>query len=273
MIKSTGQKIHINKAKELCASGIPMIFWDLETTGLNRETCRILSCSAMKYQKVGDKLKLVGVLDQFINPGCHIPEFITNINHISDDTVKNAPKEAEAFKIIREFFGKDFISVGYNQSAFDTPFLNNAFLRVLGDSFTPLEECDVLKMSKECLDLPHYKLINTCEKLKLTDNLEFHNSMDDVRATARVFGVLQKYYAAAPAPSSILHFQSMRYWKGQNHYLERCYVNCDVKVFYDVYKKRWASDDESIDLDKVRETAFMIYNVSSEKELVQKLKA
>jgi DNA polymerase III alpha subunit (gram-positive type) len=227
----------------------------------------------MKYQKVGDKLKLVGVLDQFINPGCHIPEFITNINHISDDTVKNAPKEAEAFKIIREFFGKDFISVGYNQSAFDTPFLNNAFLRVLGDSFTPLEECDVLKMSKECLDLPHYKLINVCEKLRLSDKLEFHHSIDDVRATARIFGLLQKYYAAAPAPSSILHFQSMRYWKGQNHYLERCYVNCDVKVFYDVYKKRWASDDESIDLDKVRETAFMIYNVSSEKELVQKLKA
>ena len=112
------------------------IFFDLETTGLRRKVDRILSFSAIKTEYGKDKMfHEVDRLNLFINPGFHIPETITKINHISDETVKDAPTEEKAFPIIRDFIG-DYPIGGYNSDLFDVPFLNNAFQRVLGISLT-----------------------------------------------------------------------------------------------------------------------------------------
>ena len=46
----------VKRALDLLEAGTPMCVFDLETTGLNRVTDRILSCSALKVVKEGGVL-------------------------------------------------------------------------------------------------------------------------------------------------------------------------------------------------------------------------
>ena len=62
----------------------PLIFFDLETTGLNIMTDRIVEIAYLKvYPNGNEESKKMR-----INPGMHIPEESTEVHHISDEDVK-----------------------------------------------------------------------------------------------------------------------------------------------------------------------------------------
>ena len=83
---------------ERAIAGEPMIFFDLETTGLKRSFNRILSCSAVKYRYNAGKFEEIGKLDFFMNPGFHIPAEASEVNGITDEMVKDAPDEDDGFE-------------------------------------------------------------------------------------------------------------------------------------------------------------------------------
>ena len=102
----------------------PIIFFDLETTGINIAADRIVEISYLKVDQNGNETsKTIRV-----NPGIHIPEKVTAIHGISDEDVKDAPAFNEIAKSLsHEFEGCDL--AGYNSVKFDIPLLAEEFLR------------------------------------------------------------------------------------------------------------------------------------------------
>lgn len=102
----------------------PIIFFDLETTGINIANDRIVELSYLKVEVNGNELKRT----MRVNPGMPIPPKSTEIHGISDDDVKDAPPFSEiARTVANEFEGCDL--AGYNCTRFDIPLLAEEFLR------------------------------------------------------------------------------------------------------------------------------------------------
>ena len=102
----------------------PLIFFDLETTGLNVSKDRIIEMSYIKVMPNGvEESKTI-----LINPEMHIPEESTAIHGIKDEDVKDAPRFKEVAKeLARVFQGCDI--AGFNSNRFDIPMLMEEFLR------------------------------------------------------------------------------------------------------------------------------------------------
>lgn len=267
----------VDKARELLENGTPIYFFDLETTGLSPVEDRILSFSALKYIMDADgRFEEVDRMDHFINPGFHIPEMVTEINHISDERVAGCDDEETAAPKIRAFLGEHPFVAGYNSERFDEGFMKAMYNRVFGEDFVPVHHLDVYKMSKEKLDIPSHKLSAVAEALGTNEGLEFHNSIDDVIATVRTCILLLDKYPKAKQCRALrrLNVKSASYWT-RSHTLQRVYVQTVpyTKTYYDVYKQEWICDMENVDLTNVRQKVCEMYRVPGEKELVRTLLA
>ena len=102
----------------------PLIFFDLETTGMSITSDRIVEISYLKvFPNQREEVKTF-----LINPGKPIPPEVTEIHGISDDDVRNAPFFNEIAKTLANSFeGCDF--AGYNLTKFDLPLLAEEFIR------------------------------------------------------------------------------------------------------------------------------------------------
>ncbi len=102
----------------------PLIFFDLETTGINVANDRIVELSYLKVDLQGNEKSRT----YLINPGMPIPPQATAIHGISDEDVRDAPAFVEIAKnLAHEFEGCDL--AGYNSNKFDIPLLAEEFLR------------------------------------------------------------------------------------------------------------------------------------------------
>ena len=102
----------------------PIIFFDLETTGINIASDRIVEISYLKVDLNGNESSKTLRL----NPEMPIPEKVTAIHGISNEDVKDAPTFNEVAKsLARDFEGCDL--GGYNSVKFDIPLLAEEFLR------------------------------------------------------------------------------------------------------------------------------------------------
>lgn len=102
----------------------PIVFFDLETTGVNIAKDRIVEISVLKVFPNGkEEQKTVRV-----NPGIPIPEEASNIHGIYDEDVKACPVfKGIAKELARYIEGCDL--GGYNSNRFDIPLLAEEFLR------------------------------------------------------------------------------------------------------------------------------------------------
>jgi DNA polymerase-3 subunit epsilon len=102
----------------------PLVFFDLETTGINVASDRIVEISWLKIQPDGRETNQT----MLVNPTIPIDPRATAIHGINDEDVKDKPTFAEiARNLVREFEGCDF--AGYNSNKFDIPLLAEEFLR------------------------------------------------------------------------------------------------------------------------------------------------
>ena len=83
----------------------PIIFFDLETTGVDTATDRIVEISMVKIGVDGSRQ----VKTRRINPEMHIPEEATAVHGITDEDVKNEPTFRQIAKSLAQFIeGCDF---------------------------------------------------------------------------------------------------------------------------------------------------------------------
>ena len=108
----------------------PIVFFDLETTGINPAKDRVVQISLLKIFPDGrEELKTF-----LVNPQMPIPPQATAVHGISDDDVKEAPVFAEIAKEIIEIIKNTDIA-GFNSNRFDVPMLAEELLRVGQDDF------------------------------------------------------------------------------------------------------------------------------------------
>ena len=106
----------------------PIIFFDLETTGIDVSKDRIVEICYIKVYPDGREVEY----SKRINPGMHIPESASAVHGIYDDDVKGCPLFKDvAREIANEFEGCDL--AGFNSNRFDLPMLAEEFLRAQVD--------------------------------------------------------------------------------------------------------------------------------------------
>jgi DNA polymerase-3 subunit epsilon len=102
----------------------PIVFFDLETTGINVVTDRIVEISYLKIYPNGKEESDT----LLVNPTIPIPKNTTEIHGITDEDVKDKPAFSEVAKTILKIIeGCDL--AGYNSNKFDIPLLAEEFLR------------------------------------------------------------------------------------------------------------------------------------------------
>lgn len=259
----------VNKVIQFAEKGNLLYIFDLETTGLSKKTDRILSFSAIAARWNGYQFCEETRLNLYSNPGFHIPEEVSKINHITDDIVADACDEDEAVEQIEEFLGPHPLLCGYNSDGFDIPFLGNCYLRATGNILEPAATIDVMKMAKELLDLEGYKLEKVAHETGADIGIEFHNSMDDVVATFRILNILISYYIKEDKEIlQDIRFVSMNRFR-KSHTTDRLYFYTKPfsTTFYDLYRGEWRSSMPKTNLMKFRDSVLRMLGVCSEKEL------
>ena len=105
------------KDAENCRS---FVVFDTETTGLYPWQDRIIEIGAVRFRD-GEP---VARFQSLVNPQKHIPVFITDLTHISDADVADAPVISDVLPAFEEFVGSDPL-VGHNID-FDLRFVQSA---------------------------------------------------------------------------------------------------------------------------------------------------
>jgi DNA polymerase III subunit epsilon len=165
-----------------------LVFFDVETTGLNVIRDRIVQIALVKLHKNGQPQTELSML---INPGIPISEESMQIHGITPKDLANKPVFQQVAQKIWDFIGDSDLA-GYNSNRFDVPMLMEEFARV-GMEF------DVSK--RRLLDVQRifYKMEPRTLKAayrfycgqELTDA---HDALADVKATIDVFkGQLNTY--------------------------------------------------------------------------------
>ena len=157
----------------------PIVFFDLETTGVDVSKDRIVEISILKLSPNGEK----EIKTRRVNPEMPIPQGASEVHGIYDDDVKEEPTFRALAKSLAQFIGNSDLA-GYNSNKFDVPLLAEEFLRVGVDFDLENRKCvDVQnifhKMEQRTL-VAAYKFY--CEK----ELVDAHSAEADIIATYEV---------------------------------------------------------------------------------------
>lgn len=102
----------------------PVAFLDLETTGVNLSTDRIVEIAIVKILPDGSRQ----LKRKLINPEMAIPAEATAIHGITNEQVANEPTFKQVANELKQFLDQCDLA-GYNSNRFDIPMLMEEFLR------------------------------------------------------------------------------------------------------------------------------------------------
>ncbi len=156
-----------------------MVVFDIETTGLSKNDCKITEIGAVKI-KHGEILERYNT---FVNPECTIPTEIQELTSITDDMVADAPTIDKVLPEFLSFVGNALL-VAHNAD-FDTGFIRVAADRC-GIEFTN-PYLDTLALSKYInQELKSHKLNILAKHYKLED-FHHHRACDDAEILAKIY--------------------------------------------------------------------------------------
>lgn len=213
----------------------PLAFIDLETTGVNLSTDRIVEIAIVKINPDGNRQ----VKRKLINPEMPIPKNASDVHGISDQMVKDAPTFKQAGNEIKQFLDQCDLG-GYNSNRFDIPLLMEEFLRA---------GMDVDLSNRKMVDVQH--IFYTMEPRSLSAAYKFycnkelenaHSAEADVNATIDVlFSQVQRYDKLGNTVESILSVIGEE--KIVDYARRFSYDNNGVEVFnFGKYKGRSVSE-------------------------------
>ena len=163
------------------------VVYDLETTGISPETCKIIDIGAFKIVEG----KIVEKFCTFVNPECEIPKEASKVNRITNTMVEGCPTIEMALPDFYKFcYGS--IIVGYNNIGFDDLFINKEGKRLLYNFDNKRD--DAFNIAKSNIGgLRNYKLSTVCQELNVP-LIDAHRAANDALATAKLFIKLAEKY-------------------------------------------------------------------------------
>ena len=176
----------------------PLVFFDLETTGVDVYRDRIVQIGAIKVMPDGTKTEH----EWIINPSMSIPKGASDVHGITDDMVVNKPKLGDIATELAELFTDTDLG-GYNVKNFDIPMLAEEFNRIgLNLDTETIKIVDVMTifMRKEQRTLSAaYK--KYCGK----ELVDAHDAMADIKASMEVLDGQFAHYNDLPYSPAELH--------------------------------------------------------------------
>lgn len=176
----------------------PICFIDLETTGINLSSDRIIEIAIVKVSPDNTRQ----VKRKLINPLIPIPAATSAIHGITDDMVKDAPSFKQVANEIKQYLENCDLG-GYNSNRFDIPILMEEFLRA---------GMDVDLSDRRMIDVQH--IFYTMEPRTLSaaykfycqkDMVNAHSAEADVQATIDVlYAQLARYQNLGNSVDTIL---------------------------------------------------------------------
>ena len=176
----------------------PLAFIDIEATGTNVSTDRIVEIAIVKTLPDGNRT----VKRKVINPQMPIPQVCIDIHGITNEMVKDAPAFKQVAQEIKQFLdGCDLAC--YNAYRLDIPMLMEEFLRA---------EVDFDMKGRKLIDVQ--KIFHQMEQRTLTAAYKFycnktleqaHSAEADATATAEILNAqLERYPQLGTGVDSIL---------------------------------------------------------------------
>jgi DNA polymerase-3 subunit epsilon len=176
----------------------PLIIFDLETTGIQVVTDRVIDLFAIKVLPDGREEEL----NYLLNPGIPIPPESTAIHGISDQDVQACPLFKEVASEIFDFFSGCDIG-GFNSTRFDFPLLIEEFTRVdMALDTTHIRFVDVMR------------IFHAMEPRNLTAAYQFycnkslddaHSAEADTKATLEILKAQINRYESLGSDVNSLH--------------------------------------------------------------------
>jgi len=168
---------------------------DLETTGLDHRLDKITEIGAVKYESG----QFVDKYSTLINPGIPIPAEITELTHIDDKMVADAPSIEDVLPDLEEFLGEYPLIVGQNVT-FDISFLKNHL------SSKYIEYLDEYYLDTAALARMVWPGLKTfglafLSKMIGVENSQAHRALSDAEVTAEVY--LRELSALSKMPENI----------------------------------------------------------------------
>ena len=165
----------------------PIVFFDLETTGLHIAKDRIVEIAIMKIFPNGNTESK----NWLVNPTIPIPKESTAIHGITDEKVKNEPTFKEIASEISNLINNCDLA-GYNSNKFDIPLIAEAFIRA-----------DIDFNMKDCRSIDIQNIFHKLEKRTLVAAYKFyckkelinaHSATSDTNATYEILlAQIEKY--------------------------------------------------------------------------------
>lgn len=174
------------------AQNLRYVVFDLETTGLNLSSDRVISTAA--FQVVEGRIPLGHAFSSLVNPVRTIPASSIRIHGIVPSMLDQAPSFTEVFDQFLDFLGTDIL-VGYH-TRFDLHFLNVYMQQRFG---FPLQNLvlDVQQMCRKLVFPPHLRYGSVrysgnpdLDSMARHFGIEFyerHTAVGDALATAMIF--------------------------------------------------------------------------------------
>lgn len=156
------------------------VVFDIETTGLNKEKCKIIEIGAVKIRN----REIVDRYSTFIDPGEKLSDEIVGLTNITDDMLEGQRPIETVLPEFLDFVGDDVL-VAHNAS-FDTGFVRIK-AEELGIEYRKNTILDTLELSRTLLkELKKHKLDVVAKHLGVS--LEgHHRAVNDAEATAEIF--------------------------------------------------------------------------------------
>jgi DNA polymerase III subunit epsilon len=172
---------------------IPLVFFDLETTGLSfRRGARVCEVAMLRREPAlagGDEAALY---ESLIDPGRPISLGAFRVNRISHSLLKGAPRFGELAPQIRQVMA-GAMGVAHN-APFDTGFLRTEFL-YLGQAFLVPHCLDTLAIARGFYRFPKNNLSEIARAFGIRVELA-HRARADVETTRAVFDAMVRDLAA-----------------------------------------------------------------------------
>jgi DNA polymerase III epsilon subunit family exonuclease len=188
-----------------------LVIFDLETTGFSPRANDIIQIAAVRMRD--GEVVAEETFASYVRPRRGVPGFITEINGVTNDDVRDAPEPAAVLRAFSEFVG-DATLVAHNGWRFDLGFIRETCQR----HAVPTREVpfvDSLALSRRVWGGANsHNLDAVMERLGISgDDLRRHDARDDVRILAEAVRQMWRQLGATneecPVPVEIGHLPQL----------------------------------------------------------------
>jgi DNA polymerase-3 subunit alpha (Gram-positive type) len=156
------------------------IAFDLETTGTHSKDDKITELGASKIKNG----YIVDRMETLVNPGRYIPDKVSRLTGLANETVENAPAIQECMPQFLDFIGNDIL-IAHNAS-FDAHFINAALLEMGHPRLKNTILC-TYKLGRRFLPgLRRYSLNTLAQYFRIV-NASPHRAGSDAATCAHIF--------------------------------------------------------------------------------------